>query len=149
MFYLICAWTNGWTNTRDAGYLRRSRANYDVTDHLGDYYISTCMYISVYTVPTWLTHGGRVTHKCVGTVNVLSPGRRQAIIWTNVGILLIGPLGTILSRNFNRNSNFCMEENTFENVVCEILSISSPPHCVNPIKYAHDFLVFVCGGYIR
>ena len=23
-----------------------------------------------------------------------SPGRRQAIIWTNAGILLIGPLGT-------------------------------------------------------
>ena len=26
--------------------------------------------------------------------NGLSPGRRQAIIWTNAGILLIGPLGT-------------------------------------------------------
>ena len=27
----------------------------------------------------------------------LSPGRRQAIIWTNAGILLIGPLGTNFS----------------------------------------------------
>ena len=26
--------------------------------------------------------------------NGLSPGRRQAIIWTNVGVLLIGPVGT-------------------------------------------------------
>ena len=26
--------------------------------------------------------------------NGLSPGRRQAIIWTNAGILLIEPLGT-------------------------------------------------------
>ena len=33
----------------------------------------------------------------IGSDNGLSPGRRQAIIWTNVGILLIGPLGT----NFN------------------------------------------------
>ena len=47
-----------------------------------------------------LTHWGRVTHICVvkmtiiGSVNGLSPGRRQAIIWTNAGILLIGPLGT-------------------------------------------------------
>ena len=47
-----------------------------------------------------LTHWGRVTHICVskltiiGADNGLSPGRRQAIIWTNVGILLIGPLGT-------------------------------------------------------
>ena len=47
-----------------------------------------------------LTHWGRVTHICVsnltiiGSDNGLSPGRRQAITWTNVGILLIGPLGT-------------------------------------------------------
>ena len=47
-----------------------------------------------------LTHWGRVTHICVGKLTIigpdngLSPGRRQAIIWTNAGILLIGPLGT-------------------------------------------------------
>ena len=47
-----------------------------------------------------LTHWGRVTHICVNKLisivsdNGLSPGRRQAIIWTNAGILLIGPLGT-------------------------------------------------------
>ena len=47
-----------------------------------------------------LTHWGRVTHICVGNLTIigsdngLSPGRRQAIIWTNAGILLIGPLGT-------------------------------------------------------
>ena len=29
--------------------------------------------------------------------NGLSPGRRQAIIWTNAGMLLIGPLGTNFS----------------------------------------------------
>ena len=47
-----------------------------------------------------LTHWGRVTHICVdkrtiiGSDNGLSPGRRQAIIWTNAWILLIGSLGT-------------------------------------------------------
>ena len=30
----------------------------------------------------------------IGPDNGLSPGRRQAIIWTNAGILLIRPLGT-------------------------------------------------------
>ena len=50
-----------------------------------------------------LTHWGRVTHigggeqTIIGSDNGLSPGRRQAIIWTNAGILSIGPLGT----NFN------------------------------------------------
>ena len=31
MFSLICAWTNGWANHRDAGDVRRHRAHYDVT----------------------------------------------------------------------------------------------------------------------
>ena len=30
MFSLICAWINGWVNTREAGDLRRHRTNYDV-----------------------------------------------------------------------------------------------------------------------
>ena len=33
----------------------------------------------------------------IGADNGLSPGRRQAITWTNVGILLIGPLRTNFS----------------------------------------------------
>ena len=50
-----------------------------------------------------LTHWGRVTHICVnkltiiGSDNSLAPVRRQAIIWTNDGISLIGPLGTNFS----------------------------------------------------
>ena len=44
-----------------------------------------------------------MTHICVGNLTIigldngLSTGRRQAIIWTNAGILLIGPLGTNFS----------------------------------------------------
>ena len=47
-----------------------------------------------------ITHWGRVTHICVskqtiiGSDNGLSPGRRQAIIWTNAETLIICPLGT-------------------------------------------------------
>ena len=33
----------------------------------------------------------------IGSDNSLSPDRHQAIIWTNIGILLIGPLGTNFS----------------------------------------------------
>ena len=50
-----------------------------------------------------LTHWGRMTYICVrkqtniGSDNGLSPGRRQAIIWTNAVILLIGTLGTNFS----------------------------------------------------
>ena len=44
-----------------------------------------------------------MTHLCIsilsiiGSDNGLSPGQRQAIIWTNAGMLLIEPSGT----NFN------------------------------------------------
>ena len=50
-----------------------------------------------------LTHWGRVTHICVSKFTIialddgLSPGRRQAIIWNNGGILSIGLLGTNFS----------------------------------------------------
>ena len=50
-----------------------------------------------------LTHWGRVTHICVGKLTIigsdngLSPGRRQAIIWTNAEILLIRTLETNFS----------------------------------------------------
>ena len=50
-----------------------------------------------------LTHWGWVTHICIseltiiGSDNGLLPGRRQAIIWNNAGLLLIEPLGTNFS----------------------------------------------------
>ena len=64
--------------------------------------------LSVYASGSWtilwyLTHWGRVMHICVGKLttigsdNGFSPDRRQAIIWTYDGILLIGRLGTTLS----------------------------------------------------
>ena len=62
--------------------------------------LKTCQFQTLGLV---LTHWGWVTHICVskltiiGSYNGLSPGQRQAIIWTNAGTLLIRPLGT----NFN------------------------------------------------
>ena len=54
---------------------------------------------------TWLlsVNSLRPTHICVGELTIiasdngLSPGRRQAIIWTNAWILLIGPYRTHFS----------------------------------------------------
>ena len=68
----------------------------------------------------------------------MSPVQRQAIIWTNAGLLLIGPLGT----------NFCetlidiyiyifIWENALENVVCKITAIFARPRCVKVMnKYS-------------
>ena len=44
-----------------------------------------------------MTHMCVTKQKNIGSGNSLSPGRRQAIIRTNAGILLIRPLGTNFS----------------------------------------------------
>ena len=75
-----------------------------------------CKWHNVMMVPLSLTHWGRATHICVseliiiGSDNGLSPGRRQAIIWTNVGILLIGPLGINVSENLIEINTFSFEK---------------------------------------
>ena len=63
-----------------------------------------------------LTHWGRVTHICVGKLTIigsdngLSPDRRQAIIWTNGGTLLIGPLGTNFSEILIEIKTFALKK---------------------------------------
>ena len=65
---------------------------YYVNLHNGELLVNLC----VSTLIDW----GRVTRICVGNLtiivsdNCLSPGRRHAIIWTDAGILLIGPSKT-------------------------------------------------------
>ena len=74
-----------------------------------------------YTSNRHVTHWGRVTHKCVGNVTIigsdngLSPVRRQAIIWTNDGILLIGPSGTNFSKIYTFHSRKCVWKGRLRN----------------------------------
>ena len=75
---------------------RCHHAHYDVTVMIADSMIHYWVFLA-------LTHWDRVTHisvskqTIIGSDNGLSPCRRQAIIWTNAGLLLIGPLGTNFS----------------------------------------------------
>ena len=72
----------------------------------------------------------------IGSDNGLPPVRRQAIIWTNAGILLIGPLGTNFSEILIGIQTFPFKKIAFENVVCKMASILSRPQWVNdPTDY--------------
>ena len=57
-----------------------------------------------------------MTHVCVGNLTIigsdngLSPGRHKAIIWTNDGILLIGPLEKKLQWNFSGNRHIFIKK---------------------------------------
>ena len=89
----------------------------------------------------WLTHWGQVTHLCVSKLtsiasdNGLPPGRRQAIIWNNAGILLIGPLGT----NF---SEICIEIQTFSlrKIRLKMSSAKCRPFCLGLNVLREDYL---------
>ena len=69
------------------------------------------------TILCQLTDWGRVTHICVGKLAIIgwddglaSPGRRQAIIWTNAGILSIEPRGTSFSGILFKNHTFLFKK---------------------------------------
>ena len=72
-----------------------------------------------------------MTHICVsrltitGSDNGLSPGRRQAIIWTNAGILLFGPLGANFSENLIEILTF-----SFTKVRLKVSSAKWRPFCL-------------------
>ena len=96
-----------------------------------------------------------MSHESVNCVNIdsgngLSPVRRQAITWTNAGLLSIGPLRTNSSKNFYSTSNIFIQEHALENVVCEMTAILFRGRWVTvyPKKYAHRFCFAVlCCGY--
>ena len=107
-------------------------------------FVEKCVINSISANHVLLTHWGWVIHICVskltiiGSDNSLSPGRRQAIIWTNAGILLIWTLGTNFSEisidiqtfsfkkiHFKMSSGkwgpFCLGLNVLNQVKCQWL----------------------------
>ena len=46
-------------------------------------------------------------------------------------------MGNKLQWNFNRNSNIFIQENTFENVICEMASICLGLNVLNEMFYTH------------
>ena len=86
-----------------------------------------------------LTHWSRVTHICAskltifGSDNGLSPIWRQAIIWTNAGILLIGPLGTNFSEILIGVQTF-----SFKKLHLKMSSAKSRPFCLGLNVLSHN-----------
>ena len=88
-----------------------------------------------------LTHW--VTHICVGNLTIigsdngLSPGRRQAIIWTSDGILLIGPLGI-----YSNEILFEIQIFSFKKMLFKMSSGKWRPFCLslNVLTLKHDEL---------
>ena len=89
----------------------------------------------------------------IGSDNGLSPGRHQAIIWTNGGILLIGPLGThfneLLIKVQYFHSSKCVLKCSLESFV-NFVSVSMSlqrltSHVTNQVGLAYPCLYVNCG----
>ena len=95
-----------------------------------------------------LTHWGWVIHICIGKLTIigsdngLSPERRQAIIWTNARILLIGPLGTNFREILIKIITF-----SFKKMCLKVSSAKWCPFCLGLnvlIKISSDFTSNMC-----
>ena len=77
-----------------------------------------------------------MTHICVSKLTIicsdngLSPGRRQAIIWTNAGILLIGTLRTNFNESLIEYHSFSFKKMHMKNAVWKMAAILPRPQCV-------------------
>ena len=77
----------------------------------------------------YLTHWGWVMHiSVIGSDNGLSPGRRQAIIWTKAGTSSIDPLGTKFSEILIEIHTF-----SFKKMHLKMLSAKLWPFCLGLI----------------
>ena len=87
-----------------------------------------------------LTHGGRVTHICVseltiiGSDNGLPPGRRQAIIRTNAGILLIRASKANFSEVLSNIHTVSFKRIHFKMSSGKPAANLSRPQCVNLVR---------------
>ena len=94
---------------------------------------------------TCLTHWGRVTHICltiIGSDNGLLPGScgwRQAIIWINAGILLIGPLGTIFCEILIKIHIFSLKK-----MHLKMLSVKWQPFCLGTNVLLYNWYSLYC-----
>ena len=57
--------------------------------------------------------------------------QNQTIIWTNAGILLIGPLRTNFSEILIEFHLFSIQENAFEHVIWKMAATLCRPQCIN------------------
>ena len=101
-----------------------------------------------------LTHWGQVMHLGVSKLtsiasdNGLLPGRHQAIIWTNAGILSIGPLGTNFSEILSEIHTF-----SFKKMRLKMSSGKWRPFCLS-LNVLIDIMAWTkwlrfCGWYFQ
>ena len=92
--------------------------------------------VDLYSHQILLTHWGRVRHICVSKITIIGsdnglspPSHYLNQCWDIVNLTLKNKL----QWNIHWHSYISIQENAFENVVCEMSAILSRPQCVNTL----------------
>ena len=96
-------------------------------------------YIRQQTIPSTIPYMS-ANYTIMSSDNGLSPGWRQAIIWTNAGILLIGPLGTNFSEILIKMYIFSFKKMHLKNIVRNFVTILFRPQCVIINTYLTNYV---------
>ena len=106
-----------------------------------------------------LTHWGQATYICIseltiiGSDAVMLPGWHQAIMWTNAGILLIGPMGTSFSEILMEIFTFSLKKMDLKMLsgkwgpFCFSLNVSNHNKTQQSMNYKHELYVLGCTAY--
>ena len=97
-------------------------------------------------LPDALRNSNKLKNKLYYKFNLY---RRQAIIWTNAGILSIGPLGTNFSENINRNLYISIQENASENAAWKMMAILPRRQWVNSLRPSNAYMRPVPSPYLN
>ena len=123
---------SGWVFLWNSFLVHLSTTCYQTWHFLASFYLCT------------LTHWGWVTHICISKLTIivsdngLLPGRCQAIIWTNAGLLSIGPLGTNISEIL-----LAMHTFSFKKMHLKMLSGKWRPSCLSlSVLRSHEYTMY-------
>ena len=96
-------------------------------------------------IPLLLTHRGRVMHMCVCNLTIIGsdyglwPGQCQVLIWTNAGILLIGPIKINSSEILFKIQTFLFKKNHLN-----VSSAKWRPFCLS----LNELIIFLLTSFI-
>ena len=123
--------------------INQSHVEKSIAWSINSCHLYSCDVILILCLIHWhmtLTHWGWVTHICIGNLTIigsddsLSPCHRQAITWTNIGILLIEPLGTNFLEILFKIHTFSFKKKHLNRLSAKIATILSRPQCANILR---------------
>ena len=96
-----------------------------------------------YIRQTWLTHWGLVTHICSSKLTIIGPDNGVSSGLNQYWNIVISKFREKNQINLWQNSHDFIQENAFENDVCEMVANLSRPQCVDIVKLLYIRIMLI------